>query len=403
MENSIPTPQIKRLPRLVYGFFVMLFLGLIYAWSVFITPLETTFGWVRSQTSLIFTISMSAFCLGGILSGFLIRRAGFRRTMLLSGLFILAGFIGSTRISTLLGIYLTYGVLCGMGAGLGYNATLSLFARWYPDKPGFSSGTLLMGFGFGGLLLGSSAGYLMGNIGWQGTFLLFGSISAVLLALCTFIVSENPPDLELNSANTSNGKANSEVVNLEAKDMLRQPSFWLFAAFTMFLGASGLAVIGNAVPIAQEIGMPIAVATTVAGLVSVTNGASRILFGSAFDLLGRRRTILMAVLFALLAVCLLIAALTFSHPALLIAGFILIGMAYGGLPPTSASFVNRTYGPKNFPVNFSIMNLGIIPAAIMGPALAGSLQVANGSYLSAFYILLVLVILGSIAGIAIRE
>ena len=129
MELSTPEVQVKRWPYLVYGFFMMLFLGLIYAWSVFITPLETTFGWVRSQTSLIFTISMSSFCLGGILAGFLIKRAGFRKTMFLSGLFILSGFIGSTRIQSLMGIYLTYGVLCGMGAGLGYNATLEARKR----------------------------------------------------------------------------------------------------------------------------------------------------------------------------------------------------------------------------------------------------------------------------------
>ncbi len=403
MELSIPEVQVKRWPYLVYGFFMMLFLGLIYAWSVFITPLETTFGWVRSQTSLIFTISMSSFCLGGILAGFLIKRAGFRKTMFLSSLFILSGFIGSTRIQSLMGIYLTYGVLCGMGAGLGYNATLGLFARWYPDKPGFCSGALLMGFGFGGLLLGSLAAYLMASIGWQGTFVLFGTISALLMALCTFIVSENPPELSFKLPSNPDGRPAQAAVNLEAKEMIRQPSFWLYSAFTMFMGASGLAVIGNAVPIAQEIGMPIALATTVAGLVSVTNGASRILFGSAFDLIGKRKTILIDAIIAVVAVSILIAALSFTSIPLLIAGFILIGLAYGGVPPTSASFVNRMYGPRNFPVNFSIVNLNIIPASLLGPALAGTMQTASGSYLSTFYVLLVLCLLGGSAGYLIKK
>ena len=76
-----------------------------------------------------------------------------------------------------MGIYLTLrrAVRHG-GAGLGYNATLGLFARWYPEKPGFCSGALLMGFGFGGLLLGSLAAYLMVSIGWQGAFILFGTV-----------------------------------------------------------------------------------------------------------------------------------------------------------------------------------------------------------------------------------
>jgi OFA family oxalate/formate antiporter-like MFS transporter len=402
MEISVPNASVKRWPYLVYGFFMMLFLGLIYAWSVFITPLETTFGWVRSQTSLIFTISMSSFCVGGIVAGILIKKISFRKTLYLSALFILSGFVGATRIDSLLGIYLTYGVLCGFGVGLGYNATLGLFAKWYPDKPGFCSGALLMGFGFGGLLLGNLATYLMGIVGWQGTFIFFGIISAILLALSTHIVGENPPEFK-PSASADPSTAGQPVVDMDYKQMVKQPSFWLYSVFTMFMGASGLAVIGNAVPIAQEIGMPIALATTVAGLISVTNGASRIIFGSAFDLIGKHMTMFIDAAIAVLAIGILIIALSTSSIPLLIAGFILIGMAYGGVPPTSASFANRMYGPKNFPVNFSIININIIPASLLGPALAGVLQVSTGSYLSAFYVLLVLCLLGGTAGYLIKK
>jgi OFA family oxalate/formate antiporter-like MFS transporter len=72
-------------------------------------------------------------------------------------------------------------------------------------------------------------------------------------------------------------------------------------------------------------------------------------------------------------------------------------------PPTSASFVNRMYGPKNFPVNFSLVTLNVIPASRLGPALAGTMQVASGSYLSTFYVLLVLCLLGGTAGYLIKK
>ena len=87
----------------------MLFLGLVYVWSVFIAPLEETFGWVRSETSLVFTISISSFCIGGIIAGVLIKKTSYRTTLYTSAFLILAGFLGATRISTLLGIYITYG------------------------------------------------------------------------------------------------------------------------------------------------------------------------------------------------------------------------------------------------------------------------------------------------------
>ena len=403
MTNNKKEKQANRIPHLIYGIIVMLFLGLIYAWSVFIAPLEASFGWVRSETSLVFTISMSFFCLGGIAGGFLIRKISIRNTLHLSAFFVLIGFISSTRIHSLTGIYITYGFLCGFGVGLGYNATLSLFAKWYPDKPGFCSGSLLMGFGFGGLLLGTSATYLMDIIGWQGTFILFGVLSAFLLALCTYIIDENPPSITNLDPVHNKSNADWETEDMMPQKMLKRASFWLYFFWAMCLSASGLAVIGNAVPIAQEFGVQSALATTIAGLISVTNGFSRIVFGSAFDLIGKRKTMLINAILALIAVSILIVAFTTGSIVLLIAGFIMIGMAYGGVPPTSASFANRMYGPKNYPINFSIININIIPASILGPALAGMIQVATNSYQSAFYILFVLCILAGIAGLLIKN
>ena len=405
MESEMQTHEtsIKRWPYLLYGILVMLFLGLIYAWSVFIAPLEAEFGWVRSETSLIFTISMSFFCIGGIAGGFLIKKSSIRKTMYLAALFVLTGFFAATRINSLAGIYISYGVLCGFGVGLGYNATLGMFAKWYPDKPGFCSGALLMGFGFGGLLLGTSATYLIGIMGWQGTFILFGLITTILLTLCTHIMKEIPPEIAVPTQTRNSANSDWGNEDLDHRQMIKRSSFWLYFIWAMCLGASGLAVIGNAVPVAQEIGMPAALATTIAGFISVTNGASRILFGSAFDLLGKRKTMLIDSILAILAVSVLITALSIGNNVLLVAGFILIGMAYGGVPPTSASYANRMYGPKNYPINFSIINTNIIPASILGPALAGVLQVATNSYLSTLYAMLGLCVIAGISGLLIKK
>ena len=404
MTSNTEIKNIKRLPKLCYGILSMLFLGLIYAWSIFIAPLEAEFDWVRSETSLIFTISMSFFCLGIIAGGFLIKKISIRQTLYLAALFVLSGFISSTRIHSLTGIYISYGIICGFGAGMGYNATIAMFTRWYPDKPGFCSGALMMGFGFGGLLLGTSATYLMDIISWQGTFILFGIITALLLALSTHIVSENPPEEILRiGTDAKTTQSAEETVDFETKQIIKRPSFWLYFFWAMCLTAAGLAVIGNAVPIAQELGIEATAATTFAGLISVTNGASRIFFGSTFDMLGKRKTMLLDTILTISAVSILIFAFTTESIVMLVTSFILTGMAYGGLPPITASFANRMYGPKNFPVNFSILNLFVIPAALLGPALAGSVQVTTNSYQSAFYVLLLLSILAGISGILIKK
>jgi len=104
---------------------------------------------------------MMMFCLGGLASGMLTGRKGPRFTLTACALFLLAGFAMASRIHTLPGIYVSYGGFCGFGVGLGYNATISTIMRWFPDKQGLVSGITLMGFGFGGMLLGTLGAYLV--------------------------------------------------------------------------------------------------------------------------------------------------------------------------------------------------------------------------------------------------
>ena len=398
MKSSAQSHSKRRI-YLLYGILVMLFLGLVYVWSVFIAPLEETFGWVRSETSLVFTISISSFCIGGIIAGVLIKKISYRATLYTSAFLILTGFLGATRISTLAGIYITYGVMVGSGVGLGYFTIVEMIAMWYRDKPGFCYGALMMGFGFGGLLLGTSAAYLMDLIGWRGTFILFGAISATLVFLSSIIVKKNPPEMELSSDN----QRVLPVKELDHKQMVKEKSFWLFYFWGMFMVTSGLSVIGNAVPIAQEIGMPLSLATAMSGLISIANGGSRILFGSSFDKFGKDKTILIDSLIALAGTTAVIVALSTNSVPLLVIGFILTGSSYGGAPPITASFANRMYGLKNYTVNFGILNTMVIVGTFLGPALTGAMQVSSGSYLSAFYILLAMGIIGSVAGYLVRK
>ena len=163
----------QRWSFVVLGVGLLLCLGLIYAWSVFRTPLEAEFGWSKAETSITFSISMMMFCLGGLASGMITGKKGPRCPLVLCALFLLAGFLAASRVSTLYGIYITYGGICGFGVGLGYNSTISAVVKWFPDKRGLISGIMLMGFGFGGMLLGTLGAKLITALGWRKTFVLF--------------------------------------------------------------------------------------------------------------------------------------------------------------------------------------------------------------------------------------
>ena len=139
-----------------------LFLGLIYAWSLFRTPFAEVFKtWTVAQMSMTFTISMIMFCLGGLIGGHLGKVFGVKLRILISGALLLIGFFMVSTLNpadasgSLTKLYIFYGVFGGGGVGVGYNAVITTITKWFPDKVGLASGIMLMGFGLGGLVLGS--------------------------------------------------------------------------------------------------------------------------------------------------------------------------------------------------------------------------------------------------------
>ena len=144
----------KRWVYLGMGTLTLLFLGLIYAWSIFRTPFGELFpDWSISQLSMTFTISMIFFCLGGFAGGVLSKKLSIRTRMLISAVMLLVGFFAVSMVkpdspsSSLIMLYIFYGVFGGGGVGFAYNGVIGTLNKWFPDKVGLASGIMLMGFG----------------------------------------------------------------------------------------------------------------------------------------------------------------------------------------------------------------------------------------------------------------
>ena len=393
----------NRIVILITGFFLLLLMGLIYAWSIFVAPLEAEFGWQRSQTSLIFTISMVFFCLGGLVSGILLKKKPSVFILISGGICLLAGFLGASRVQTLPAIMVCYGVFCGFGVGLNYNCVLSTVARWFPDRTGMCSGVLMMGFGFGSMVLGTAASAMISSIGWRSTFVTIGVVMAAVEVLCTFLIRlPEKADVAAYAAGAAGKKRIVEGGEYDFGGMVRLSAFWLYFIWALIFSAVGLAVIGHAAPMAREAAVADSFIATCVGLVSISGGLARILLGAGFDLFGRRKLMLVIDASYLLGFLALIPAIGSKNSALLIVGFLLIGFAYGGVPTMSSAYAASMFGLKNYPVNFSTINLAIIPAALVGPAIAGNLQVQSGSYSGAIPILIVLTVISAAAGFLIR-
>ena len=381
----------KRNLQLLYGAAALLFLGLIYGWSIFVKPLEDMFSWNRSQTSLVFTFSMSFFCVGGFVSGLLLRTKSSRFVLRLCAVCMLSGFFLASRVTDLWGLYLSYGVLCGLGVGLGYNAILSTVARWFPEKPGFCSGMLLLGFGLGALLLGSGASLLIGAFGWRMTFLVFAALFSLALFLAASLVRAPSEAEQSLLPKPANKTANSSSGEIHPRRLIGMSSFWVLFFWCVIASALGLAMVGQAVPLALEAGA-VSLTAVASGIVSASNGLSRLLFGAAFDKYGRSKTMLFNFLLVALSIGLLYAALLVKNTVLLVAGLVALGAGYGGLPSIAASATRELYGSRHYAINYSVVTLHAILGAFIGPVIAGNIHAANGTYLPMFPILALLLL-----------
>ncbi len=185
----------KRWLYLVVATAVLLFLGLIYAWSIFKVPFSGIFpDWTISQMSLTFTLSMIFFCLGGFAGGLLSKHFSVRVRYLIAAVMLFAGFFVVSTLkaenpaASLTMLYIFYGVFGGGGVGVGYNTTIGTINKWFPDKVGLASGIMLMGFGLGGLVLGSAVNSMIGSMGLFPVFRILAIVIAVICVLAALII-----------------------------------------------------------------------------------------------------------------------------------------------------------------------------------------------------------------------
>lgn len=396
-ESAFASQKRLRWFYLTVGVILLLFLGLIYAWSVFRIPLEQEFGWTKSESSVTFSIAMIMFCLGGVASGIITARKGHRFTLFCCALFLASGFFSASRIHSLLGIYITYGGLCGFGVGLGYNASISTLVKWFPDKQGLVSGIALMGFGLGGMILGTLGARLILSLGWRTTFMIFSAAFAIIFVLGTILLKASSPAF-LQQITTGNQKQATSLEEIDFRTMLHRRNFWLYFLFAFILSAAGLAILNISANYAADIlNSSLTEAAAIAGVISITNGLGRVISGQLFDMKGYRVTmIFICILFAIAGGFLILSESARTLPILLTA-FIFIGLGYGAVPPINSAFTAKFFGNKNYPLNYSIMNLCILPASIIGPTCA------NGSYMTTFLTILFFTVIACIAMLGIRQ
>ena len=392
---------------LVISVIAMLFAGIIYAWSILKVPFATDFGWSAEQLSLNFTFTMCTFCLGGLLGSFLNRRIGVKFSVLLSAVLSGTGMLFTAFLngSSVITLYITYALMAGLGIGIAYNVIISTVSAWFPDKKGFCSGCLMMGFGASSLVLGNLADFLFKtSLGRSGTYIILGIALFVFLALASLIlkVPETNVVLSIPNKNKKSHSEEFEQIDYAPKEMLKRFAFWRAFAIITFATAVGNSVISFARDLAISVGSQVSLATTLVGVLAICNGLGRIITGFMFDALGRRKTMYIALTLTIVAAAVTLLSVLISSLPLCIIGLCLTGLSYGSCPPMVISFASSFYGQKYFASNFGIMNCNLIFASFIATLCSRLLNIFGG-YTVPFILLLTLSVVALILNFTIKR
>ncbi len=370
-------------------------LGSLYAWSVFVLPLEREFGWRRADTSWVYTIAIVTFALTFVAAGRIQDLKGPKICAFLGGLLVSGGFFLSSYTSSLLFLYVAFGVVVGLGNGFGYATPIPVASKWFPDKRGLVVGLMVGGYGAGSALLGPLAIRLISSVGWRPTFQILGVVFFVMTMIGTALLRNPPAGYRPPNWQPPSGIVAS--VDYRTAEMLATPTFYLMWVAYCLGTTAGQMAISQLVPFAGSAGLGALASTLVLPVSALGNAGGRILSGWMSDRFGRLATLKTMILISAAAMPALV--LWRQQPALF---FILVAVVYWCYGTQLSVFASTTadfYGTRNLGLNYGVLFTAWGAAGILGPAIAGRAFDRFGDYRVAFFSagVLALVALASLA------
>ena len=389
----------------VAGVVMQVALGAVYAWSVFRVPLAEAYGEGTSVSAVNTTFSISILALGfaAFFGGLWMGRSGPRIVALTAGALYGVGiFLASFAAPSLFILYLTYGLMAGIGIGLGYIVPVATLIKWFPDKRGFITGIAVAGFGAGALLTAPIAKYLVEAVGLFQTFAILGVIYFVMVVGAALFM-KNPPEgwkPEGWEPDTTE-RSDRSGVDFELSGALKTWQWYALWALLFLNVTAGIAIISEADPIAQELaGVGAGTAALLVSLISIGNGVGRFLWAWLSDAIGRRWVFL--VMYLLQAVLFLLIPVVGTSFFLLATVCVIIVSCYGGGFGTMPAFNADYFGSANVGKIYGLMITAWGFGGVLGPILISRIIDTTGSYTIAFYIIAGILLVSSIIPFIVR-
>jgi MFS family permease len=396
------------------GTIVMIFLGIVYSWSSFTTPLAASFNWSNQTTTWAFEIAIFFLGLGAVVGGRWQDRVGPRTVtivgVVLWGLGTLLAGVGTTQFGAPW-LYITYGIIGGFGNGMAYITPVAVVTKWFPDKRGLASGMVVMGFGLGaffyGFILKAIGGFVLASrhaaafadaktaalkagttfdpslfpvtsadtAAIMNVFIGTGIAIVIVGGICAYFLANPPAGYSVAGAVAA---AASHEGSFTPSQVLRTPQFYGLWIMLFLNVTAGILIVSNAVPIIRELtGLAPAAVLGAYGLVAIFNGLGRFFWGAVSDRVGRNMTY--TLIFGIQVLVFFFLPQFHSLPVVL-GAFAIILACYGGGFGTMPSFNADYFGTKYLGINYGFILTAWGTAGVVGPFIAATVKDRTGSF-----------------------
>lgn len=351
--------------------------GIFFSFGVFLDPLISDFGWSSALTSFVFSVYALSYSLGAILVGRLADRYGVRSTIALGGVLITLALLLSSRADAIWELYLTFGVMGGIGAAAFWIPPTKAVMEHFESSVSLNMAVSIVavGTGAGTLLVSPVAGFFIAEYGWRVCYLLFALISAALSLFGTLVItSPKKRESPVSSANQTGQRLS---------DAIRTRNFWsLFGMYVLGCGIARYTVLVYIAVYALAAGFPLQAGALCVGLI----GGGSIIGRLGSGLLSRalRDNLIVLISFVLQGVSSIAVVLT-GNIWLVYGSAFVFGIGYGAYVPQFPLLTMKSFGMRSYGLVYGVISSGLGFGALAGPpVLGGLLSSATGNYFATF-------------------
>jgi MFS transporter, OFA family, oxalate/formate antiporter len=377
--------------QLLFGFIVMMTISSPqYVWTLFVPSFQKTTGSILSEVQWTITFLIVLQTWLSPMQGFLVERLGPKVLIGLGAVTSGVGWIASSYITTIWGLYATYGLLCGVGTGIVYIGIIGLMVKWFPERRGLATGVVAAGYGFGAILTTFPIDTMLKSSGYQHTLVVFGTIFAAIGLMGALMLRPSPegktlPQVIQGAAAKPSGHA--------PITMLQTPVFWLMFVMMSMMSTGGLMVITQFTSFAKAFGIDGKTTVVILGVMlaaiptaltfdRITNGLTRPFFGWVSDHIGRENT--MGIAFILEGIAISLMLQYRSDPFLLVVLSGLVFFGWGEIFSLFPSTLTDTFGTEYATTNYGFLYMAQGVGSILGAPVAAMIYETTGSWMPVF-------------------